>query len=272
VAGDPTSSGRWAVEPIAGANTFHAVACASPDTCVSVDSAGYGYLGKALAPSPPAVPPTDTGAPAISGNAQVGQTLDASTGTWSGTTPISYTYQWQRCSEGTCTDIGQATRGTYFIARSDLGHNLRVVVDAENSAGTGSAMSPSVGAVAPSAAQTTAWLLALLVPSKSADRIATMLKSHGCKLTFAPFAQGALKVTWYQAASATSPSLARADVLVASATESISGGRGTLKLELTRAGRRLLEHSKRVTLVADGEFKPAGEASVTAQRTLRVSK
>src|SRR5256885_735892 len=42
-------------------------------------------------------PPVNTSLPTVTGTAQVGQTLTASPGSWSGTQPISYAYQWRRC-------------------------------------------------------------------------------------------------------------------------------------------------------------------------------
>ena len=58
--------------------------------------------------------PVNTSAPTISGVAQVGQTLTASSGAWSGTAPISYSYQWLRCDAtgANCTDIAGATSST----------------------------------------------------------------------------------------------------------------------------------------------------------------
>ena len=42
-------------------------------------------------------PPVDLAAPAASGELEEGATLTANAGTWAGTAPIAYGYQWQRC-------------------------------------------------------------------------------------------------------------------------------------------------------------------------------
>lgn len=78
--------------------------------------------------------PTNTARPTISGTPVVGQTLTATTGTWGGTAPISYAYQWQRCDgAGTnCTNIAGATAQTYVLGSSDAGSTTRVVVMASN--------------------------------------------------------------------------------------------------------------------------------------------
>ena len=87
--------------------------------------------------------PANVTLPTISGTAQAGQTLTASTGTWAGTQPITYTYQWQRCDSAgaTCAAIANATAGTYAATATDVGKTLRVVVAAKNSVGTTNATS-----------------------------------------------------------------------------------------------------------------------------------
>ena len=107
---------------------------------------GYDYTLTTLAPG--ASPPANTAAPAVSGTADQGQTLSASTGTW---TPAAtaYTYQWQRSTDGgtTWSNISGATGTTYSPGAGDAGAYLRVVVTASNSNGQGSATSGGVGPV-----------------------------------------------------------------------------------------------------------------------------
>jgi hypothetical protein len=97
----------------------------------------------ALASSPtsvvgaPLVAPANVTPPSISGSPQPGQTLNAIDGTWSGTAPMTFTRQWQRCdgSGSGCADIAGATAATYLVTGADLGATLRVVVTAANAAG-----------------------------------------------------------------------------------------------------------------------------------------
>ena len=96
-------------------------------------------------PPPPPTAPSNTTAPKINGNAEVGQTLSATTGSWTGTTPISYSYQWQQ--DG-ATNIAGATSSSYEPVASDVGHTLDVVVTASNSVGKASATSAQSAAVA----------------------------------------------------------------------------------------------------------------------------
>jgi len=88
--------------------------------------------------------PTNSSVPAISGTAQVGQTLTATTGTWTHN-PTSFTYQWNRAG----TAIGGATASTYVPVTGDLGNTLTVSVVAANSGGSSSpATSAATSAVA----------------------------------------------------------------------------------------------------------------------------
>lgn len=129
-----------------------------------------------------AVAPANTAPPAVTGTAQVGQTLMASNGSWTGSLPISYAYQWQLCSGGTvvvasvtetgpvfCGDIVGATSASYTIEGAGLlggtfrssrtlqfagigvYYTLRVVVTATNAAGQAEAASSQTLPVLPAA-------------------------------------------------------------------------------------------------------------------------
>jgi fibronectin type 3 domain-containing protein len=94
--------------------------------------------------------PQSTAKAAISGIAKEGETLTASNGTWSGTTPMTFTYQWQRCDTNgaNCADIAGATSQSYTVVNADVGHTLRVRVTATNTAGSASATSDPTATVA----------------------------------------------------------------------------------------------------------------------------
>jgi len=81
-------------------------------------------------------PPKNTGAPSVSysGLLQVGRTVTADVGTWRGS-PTAFTYQWQSCVSGSCTDIAGATGSSYTLTNADGGKNIRVGVSAQNAAG-----------------------------------------------------------------------------------------------------------------------------------------
>jgi hypothetical protein len=69
--------------------------------------------------------------PVISGSAKVAGRLSASTGSWTGTAPLSYRYQWQRCTPG-CQSIVGASASSYTLSAGDLGARVRVLVVASN--------------------------------------------------------------------------------------------------------------------------------------------
>ena len=78
--------------------------------------------------------PANTAAPVISGTPEDGQTLTTTNGSWSGTAPLSYGYQWRRCDAAgaNCVDISGATGSTYSLVAADVGATIRVVVTASN--------------------------------------------------------------------------------------------------------------------------------------------
>lgn len=123
--------------------------------------------------------PTNTAPPAISGTAQEGQTMTVSKGTWTGTEPITYSYEWQSCNSGggSCTTIHSATGTTYTLKKQDVGNTLRVVVTANNSDGTASVASAAT-AVATTAAVTPKPVTPALSVTLSASAFKVVYGTH----------------------------------------------------------------------------------------------
>ena len=84
--------------------------------------------------------PTNSAVPTVSGIARKGETLDASTGSWTGS-PSSYTYQWKRANtaDGTYSNISSETSNRYILTDDDIGSYIKVSVVAVNGAGVSSA-------------------------------------------------------------------------------------------------------------------------------------
>jgi hypothetical protein len=101
--------------------------------------------------------PSNTAAPTISGTAQEGQKLTASTGTWSSSSDVKYAFQWQRCNStgAACVDIAGATSQSYTVQAADVGNTLRVVVTATNKDGSGKAQSSPTAVVTSKSTQGT---------------------------------------------------------------------------------------------------------------------
>lgn len=98
-----------------------------------------------------ATAPRNTSIPTISGTLREGETLTANPGVWTGTQPIAFTYQWQRCdgNGGNCASIGGATSRNYTVTSADVSRSVRVVVRATNPAGARSATSAPTGVAQP---------------------------------------------------------------------------------------------------------------------------
>jgi hypothetical protein len=114
---------------------------------IEVEVTASNDVGSASArsdPTPVVEEPTASNSPpTISGTARDGETLSASHGSWDGTPPIAYAYQWLRCdASGTdCSDIPGATDRTYTLGHDDVGSTIRVEVTATNAVDSVSANS-----------------------------------------------------------------------------------------------------------------------------------
>ena len=89
-----------------------------------------------------------TGEPAITGRAEVGETLTASTGAIAdpdGLASAAFSYQWSRHDGSTITDISRATASTYTLQEEDLDLQVSVTVSFTDDGGNDETLtSPAV--------------------------------------------------------------------------------------------------------------------------------
>ena len=81
-----------------------------------------------------AVAPANTAAPSLSGTTRDGQTLTATSGTWTGS-HVQFSYTWSRSPDGTTwATVGSGS--SYLIVPTDVGSKLRVTVTGSNALGS----------------------------------------------------------------------------------------------------------------------------------------
>lgn len=90
----------------------------------------------------PTLAPVNTALPAVTGTAQEGQILAASSGIWSNS-PTGYAYQWKRGGVA----IAGSINGTRTLAAADVGAIMTCTVTATNAGGSASADTPGTAAV-----------------------------------------------------------------------------------------------------------------------------
>jgi hypothetical protein len=92
----------------------------------------------------PATVPNNSSLPVISGIVKDRQTLNVTSGSWSGNPTGVIAYQWQRCSDrnqSDCTDLVGETRTAYNLTFNDVNKYIRVQVTSKNRVGSGTIVS-----------------------------------------------------------------------------------------------------------------------------------
>jgi len=265
--GSPTSySYAWADCDAAGANctpiagaTGSAYQLRSSDvsstirvTVTASNSAGTASVVSAPTAAVSAVAPSSTSAPTISGQATVGQALAVSTGGWAGTTPMTFTYQWNRCDSAgaNCAPIAGATGSTYTLGAADVGSTIVAAVTAGDQSGTATASSAATAVV-----QAAATVQTTVTTTFSGALSAKTTSPQAFALT-AGAGPIAVSVTLTRAASATLQLVAADGTVVAQA----SGSGTTLTVSATVT-------SGTYSIVVNGSVKGNDAFTVSATST-----
>jgi hypothetical protein len=248
------------------------------------------------------VTPGNIALPKISGTAEEGKTLTESNGSWLPKNS-KFTYQWESCnaSGGNCSAIAGATSQTYALTSADVGHEMVVQETAsQNGVNSSPASSAPTGVVrsAPSSgggsggsqggsggsqggsggsqgggktggshssvsgAQLRRLLRNALSVHGNGARIGALLKHGGYSFTFAAPVSGRLTISWSLRRHGRKVVIAKVSVLFR------RSGKAKINVLLTSQGRGLLKGSSRMTLAAQGGFKPVGRSTTSVTRTI----
>ena len=99
-------------------------------------------------PAPPGTPSLVI-APTITGSAQTGGKLLASTGVWNGALDGAFSIRWYRCRTGSeeCVELAGRAGPTYVPTRADVGFVVRAEVIATGSSGSATELSAPTGPI-----------------------------------------------------------------------------------------------------------------------------
>jgi len=160
----PIAGAAGATYVSVAADVGHALVAVATATAAGKTQTAFSVASDSIA-APPALAATT--APAVTGTLKAGQQLTATAGVWTGTAPITYTFQWYRCDAGGahCSSVHGATKPTYRVVAADVGKTIGLTVTATDTTGTSQ---PAYASLAGPIAASTATLA-----SSSAPKVTT---------------------------------------------------------------------------------------------------
>src|SRR5271166_5655854 len=164
--------------------------------------------------------PVNVELPKVSGSPVVGATLSCSEGTWTGSPPPSFTYQWLR--EG--SSISGAKSSEYKVMPEDQGHDLLCEVTATNSRGSVAARSASVSVPAEAAEAPTVETQAVTEVEQTSVVLNATVNPNRREVTECEFEYGTTSSYGSMVPCATLPGSGNGAIAVAAAVGSLGAG------------------------------------------------
>jgi len=107
-------------------------------------------------------------------------------------------------------------------------------------------------------------------PSGRAARITSILHAGAYTVALGAPEGGTATISWFQvppgAHVATKKHKPRPLLVASGVLRFAAAGPGKVKVRLTTAGRKLLKHSRRITLTAKASFTPSGQPTVSTTK------
>jgi hypothetical protein len=258
--------GTWSA-PVSVMSAFGgitSVACAGDRLCLLGNNLGDVAFGVAV--------PRNTAIPTVTGTAEVGSTLTAAGGTWTGV-PTTTTLQWQRCDAlgAACAPLDGATGSSYTVSADDAVKTLRVVETASNAGGDAMAASATT-ALIPLPLIVTPTPTPVTPPGVTAKMTKALLRKAlrpRFSFSFTTPVAGTLVVRWY---SIKTKKRKKAFLLASGRRKFTKPGTGRIKMKLTRKGKRILRKGKKVRVTAKAKFTPLSGKAVTVSKKLTVKR
>ena len=236
---DPNPPGTPSTIAVGGWGELRSIACPSSEQCTAGASGGMEVTFNPLAPGSPTPIYIDVGV------TNLGQNINH-----------------MACpSTSQCTAVDEAGRELTFNPNTQ--------------SAPPSPVTPIATQTTVTAAQVSALLARQLRPTGRRANIAALLRSGGYSFGFEALEAGTASFYWYYLPRGATLAGRRVPepVIVAKAHLACPGA-GTIdgRITLTRAGRRLLRHAKRLKLIAKVIFNPVGQAPITATKAIEVRR
>jgi hypothetical protein len=138
---------------------------------------------------------------------------------------------------------------------------LCIATDSLGEATVGTPAPPVPPHPGPTTAQLKALLARALTPAGRRARIGGLLAHRGYRFSARALEAGTLRILWFHGKPA------RKRVLLAGGSvKFMAAGRKQITIRLTKRGKRLLRHAKRLRITVVGTFTPTGQPSVRATK------